>query len=647
MNYSSFIWSVADKLRGPYGRSDYGKVILPFVVLRRLDCTLEPTKDKVLEIQNNDKLDGIQKEVALTDATKYKFYNTSPYDMKKALGDPSNLRQNLQAYVNGFSSNVRDVFEKYNFDEELAKLEEYDLLLLVTQEFMKLDLHPEKVSNSDMGDIFENLISRSMEAANEQAGEYFTPRDVVRLMVNVLFARDGDILSKPGIVRHIYDPTAGTGGMLSVADEYIRSTNSKASLSLYGQEIRGASYAIAKTDLIIKGQNAENMKLGDTLKEDHHWDKKFDYCLANPPFGVHWKASQDAVTKEHEQQGFGGRFGPGLPRVSDGSLLFLLHLVSKMRPISDKEGGRIAIVLNGSPLFTGSAGSGESEIRRWLLEQDLVEAIIAMPKDMFYNTGIATYIWVLDNKKPKERKNKVQLVDATNIWQKLRKNVGQKRVEFSKADIDQIVKLYEGFEEGDKVKIFNTDDFGYTTITVERPLRLSWSISEEKIITLAEITSLKKLSPETRLSIRETLEKHSSEEKHQDEAEFKKLIKQWLEQIEAVKPPHINAIAKHFAETDENAPIVKDANGKPKPDPDLRDTENVPLTEDIDDYIKREIEPHLDDFWVDRTKDKVGYEIPFTRHFYKYTPPRPLEEIDAELNQLFGEISELLREVEK
>lgn len=647
MNYSSFIWSVADKLRGPYGRADYGKVILPFVVLRRLDCTLEPTKQKVLEVHKNDKLDGVQKEVALTDASGYKFYNTSPYDMKKALGDPSNLRQNLQAYVNGFSSNVRDVFEKYNFDDELAKLEEYDLLLLVTQEFMKLDLHPEKVSNSDMGDIFENLISRSMEAANEQAGEYFTPRDVVRLMVNVLFARDGDILSKAGIVRHIYDPTAGTGGMLSVADEYIRSTNPKASLSLYGQEIRGASYAIAKTDLIIKGQNAENMKLGDTLKEDHHWDKKFDYCLANPPFGVEWKASQDAVKREHEQQGFGGRFGPGLPRVSDGSLLFLLHLVSKMRPISDKEGGRIAIVLNGSPLFTGSAGSGESEIRRWLLEQDLVEAIIAMPKDMFYNTGIATYIWVLDNKKPKERKNIVQLVDATNIWQKLRKNVGQKRVEFSKADIDQIVKLYEGFEEGEKVKIFNTEDFGYTTITVERPLRLSWSISEEKIITLGEITSLKKLSPDTRLSIRETLEKHVSEEKYQDEAEFKKLIKELLEPFEEVKNAHINAIAKHFAETDENAPIVQDAKGKPKPDPDLRDTENVPLTEDIDDYIKSEIEPHLDDFWVDRTKDKIGYEIPFTRHFYKYTPPRPLEEIDAELNQLFGEISELLREVEK
>ena len=645
VNHASFIWSVADKLRGPLGRADYGKVILPFVVLRRLDCTLEATKEQVLEVSKNTSLDGVTRDVMLQDAAGYKFYNTSPFDLKKATGDPSQLRLNLQSYINGFSPNIRDVFERYEFDAELAKLEEYDLLLLITQEFLKLDLHPDAVSNSEMGNIFENLISRSMEAANEQAGEYFTPRDVVRLMVNLLFARDGDILSKPGIVRHIYDPTAGTGGMLSVADEYIRSVNPGAALSLYGQEIRAASYAISKTDLIIKGQNAENMVLGDTLKEDGHWDKKFDYCLANPPFGVEWKASQEAVTREHEQKGFGGRFGPGLPRVSDGSLLFLLHLVSKMRPVSEG-GGRIGIVLNGSPLFTGAAGSGESEIRRWLLEQDLVEAIVAMPKDMFYNTGIATYIWILDNEKPTERKNKVQLIDGTSFNQKLRKNIGSKRVEFSERNIEDIVKLYENFESGEHVKIFNTEDFGYTTITVERPLRQSWRISEDKVIALSEISALKKLDPEERLRIREVLEAHISDEKLQDSSEFAKKLKGLLAEIEALSTAQLNGLVKHFAEPDDEAPVVTDKKGKASPDPDLRDTENVPLTEDIDDYVKREIAPHLSEFWVDRSKDKVGYEIPFTRHFYKYAPPRPLEEIDAELNKLFAEISQLLKEVE-
>jgi type I restriction enzyme M protein len=646
VNYASFIWSVADKLRGPFGRADYGKVILPFVVLRRLDCTLEATKEKVLEVAKNHTLEGVARDVLLQDASGYKFYNTSPYDLKKVTGDPSQLRLNLQSYINGFSPNIRDVFERYEFDAELAKLEENDLLLLITQEFLKLDLHPDEVSNSDMGNIFENLISRSMEAANEQAGEYFTPRDVVRLIVNLLFARDGDILSKPGIVRHIYDPTAGTGGMLSVADEYIRSRNPGASLSLYGQEIRAASYAVSKTDLIIKGQNAENMILGDTLKNDGHWDKKFDYGLANPPFGVEWKASQDAVTKEHEQQGYGGRFGPGLPRVSDGSLLFLLHLVSKMRPVADG-GGRIGIVLNGSPLFTGGAGGGESEIRRWLLEQDLVEAIVAMPKDMFYNTGIATFIWILDNDKPKERKNKVQLIDGTSFNQKLRKNIGSKRLEFSERNIEDLVKLYENYEEGDHVKIFNTEDFGYTTITVERPLRQSFQFTEEKVATLSEIACLKKLKPEDSMRIREILEQHLEDEKIQDKDDFAKKLKSLLGEIDELTTTQINGLEKHFAQRDDEAPVVTDKKGNPSPDPDLRDTENVPLTEDIDAYIEREIKPHLDEFWVDRSKDKVGYEIPFTRHFYKYTPPRPLEEIDAELNQLFSEISQLLKQVEK
>jgi type I restriction enzyme M protein len=365
-----------------------------------------------------------------------------------------------------------------------------------------------------------------------------------------------------------------------------------------------------------------------------------------PPFGVEWKASQDSVTKEHEQQGYGGRFGPGLPRVSDGSLLFLLHLVSKMRPVADG-GGRIGIVLNGSPLFTGGAGGGESEIRRWLLEQDLVEAIVAMPKDMFYNTGIATYIWILDNDKPKERKNKVQLIDGMSFNQKLRKNIGSKRLEFSERNIEDLVKLYENYEEGDHVKIFNTEDFGYTTITVERPLRQSFQFTEEKVATLSEIACLKKLKPEDSMRIREILEQHLEDEKIQDKDDFAKKLKSLLGEIDELTTTQINGLEKHFAQRDDEAPVVTDKKGNPSPDPDLRDTENVPLTEDIDAYIEREIKPHLDEFWVDRSKDKVGYEIPFTRHFYKYTPPRPLEEIDAELNQLFSEISQLLKQVEK
>ena len=396
-NYASFIWGVAEKLRGTYRRADNGKVILPFTVLRRLDCVLEATKADVLKIASESKIDSIATDFKLQKASGYAFYNTSPYDLKKAIGDPANLKQNLQAYVDGFSANVQDVFERYDLATHIAKLDEADLLLMVAKDFLSIDLHPETVDNTEMGHVFEELIGKAMEASNEEAGEYFTPRDVVRLMVSLLFSRDDDVLTKAGIVRSVYDPTAGTGGMLSVAEDYVKRLNPDARLSLYGQELNAESYAIAKTDLIIHGQQAQNMILGDTLTNDGHWDKAFDYGLANPPFGVEWKKQQDAVIKEHELRGFDGRFGPGLPRVSDGSLLFLLHLVSKMRRKEDG-GGRIGIVLNGSPLFTGNAGSGESEIRKWLLEHDLVEAIVAMPKDMFYNTGIATYIWLLGGK---------------------------------------------------------------------------------------------------------------------------------------------------------------------------------------------------------------------------------------------------------
>ena len=645
-NYSSFIWGVADKLRGTYRRADYGKVILPFAVLRRLDCVLEATKADVLAAAGGGKQDSVAQVFKLQKASGFSFYNTSPYDLGKVIGDPANLKQNLQAYVDGFSENVRDVFERYDLASQIARLDDNDLLLMVTKDFLSIDLHPGVVSNAEMGHVFEELIGKAMEASNEEAGEYFTPRDVVRLMVSLLFSRDDEVLTKPGIVRSVYDPTAGTGGMLSTAEDYVNKLNPDARLTLFGQELNAESYAIAKTDLIIHGQQAENMIQGDTLTNDGHWDSTFDYGLANPPFGVEWKKQQDAVIQEHDLRGFDGRFGPGLPRVSDGSLLFLLHLVSKMRR-REEGGGRIGIVLNGSPLFTGNAGSGESEIRKWLLENDLVEAIVAMPKDMFYNTGIATYIWLLDNDKPAERKGKVQLINGTGYFTKLRKNIGSKRNDISETNINELVRLYDNFEETEDSKIFHTQDFGHTTITVEQPLKLNWALTPERIDAALAIKALEKLTAGHREGLHELLTQEAQHdlEPTTDDTAFTKRIKATVR--DKLTPAQLKALITALAEHDDNAPVVTDAKGNPKADSNLRDTENVPLSRDIDEYIATEIAPHVEEFWVNRSKDKIGYEIPFTRHFYKYVPPRALEEIDKELDQLVGEISKLLREIEQ
>jgi type I restriction enzyme M protein len=649
-NYASFIWGVADKLRGAYRRADYGKVILPFVVLRRLDCVLEATKTAVLEAVKSAPADGVARDYILQQASGYAFYNTSRYDLRTAVGDPANLRQNLQSYIDGFSPNVRDVFEKYEFVAQLVKLEDADLLLLLTQDFLSIDLHPGAVDNTGMGNMFEELIGKSMEASNEEAGEYFTPRDVVRLIVSLLFARDGEALSQKGAVRSIYDPTSGTGGMLTVADAYVRSLNPDARLTLFGQERNAESYAISKTDLLIHGQQAENMVNGDTLTDDGHFGKTFDYGLANPPFGVEWKRQQPAVVREHETLGYNGRFGPGVPRVSDGSLLFLLHLVSKMRS-ANEGGGRVGIVLNGSPLFTGGAGSGESEIRRWLLEKDLVEAIVALPKDMFYNTGIATYIWLLDNDKPAERKNKVQLIDGSSHFQKLRKNIGSKRNEVSHTNLEELVRLYDNFEETEHSKIFNTTDFGYTTITVEQPLRQSWELTPTRIESAVAGKTFEKMTPGAKEELHQALltESANGAESTTNFAAFSKRIKAVTNSLSlsAISAAQLKTLTASLGSRDKTAPIVTDAKGKPVPDTGLRDTENVPLSEDIEDYAAREIAPHVSDFWLDHSKSKVGYEIPFTRHFYKYVPPRPLEEIDNDLNKLIAEITTLLREVEK
>ena len=570
---SAFIWSVADLLRGDYKQSDYGKIILPFTVLRRLDCVLESTKAAVLAEHEEKKKLGLNADPFLLRKAKQSFYNISPLDMKKLMGDQDHIKENLFSYIQGFSEAVRDIFERFEFYAQIDKLAKSGLLYQVTEKFVNVDLHPDKVSNSQMGLVFEELIRKFAEISNETAGEHFTPREVIRLMVNLLFIEDDQVLAKAGIVRTIYDPTAGTGGMLSVAGEYLEEHNPEARLTMFGQELNPESYAICKADMLIKGQNVANIVFGNTFSEDGHPHKKFDYMLSNPPFGVEWKKVEKEVRKEYEQQGFNGRFGAGLPRVSDGSLLFLMHLISKMRPANDG-GSRFGIVLNGSPLFTGGAGSGESEIRRYVLENDLVEAIIGLPTDMFYNTGISTYVWILSNRKLAHRKGTVQLIDASGFWQKMRKSLGSKRKELSDDHITEITRLFGQFIEASEGKkpisrIFKNSDFGYRTITVERPLK-----DENGKIILGEKGKLK---------------------------------------------------------------------GKPQPDSSLRDTENVPLNEDVETYFKREVLPHAPDAWIDHDKTKVGYEIPFNRHFYVFEPPRELAEIDADLKQCTDRILTMIK----
>jgi len=651
-NLSAFIWNIANLLRGTYKQADYGKVILPFTVLRRLDAALEATKADVLA--QFDKL-GPESPLlphVLPRTSGYGFYNVSKYTLDSLAGDAANVRANLDDYVRGFSPNVRDIFDRYDFAAQLLKLEENDLLYLVLREFAKVDLHPDRVSNTQMGSVFEELIRRFAETSNETAGEHFTPREVVRLIVSLLFTEHPDSdpkrsLHVPGAVRTVYDPTAGTGGMLSVSDDYVREHFPQASLRLHGQELNAESFAIAKADMVIKGQSIDDIVWGDTLSADGHFGSTFDFGISNPPFGVEWKKQQKAVTDEHTQRGFEGRFGPGLPRVSDGSLLFLMHLVKKMRAAKDG-GGRVGIVLNGSPLFTGGAGSGESNIRKYLFENDLVDAIIGLPTDLFYNTGIATYIWILDNDKPASRKGRVQLIDATDKWVKMRKSLGSKRREMSGEQIAEVVRIYGENEATDASKIFRNDDFGYTTITVERPLQLNWALSVDRINRAAEQKAIAKLGFDwtefTALAVADNALSAPST----DAVVVAKTVKRLLAEAGlSLTAPQLKAFVSGLSERDESAPIVTDAKGNPIADTDLRDTENVPLTDDIDAYIAREIEPHVEHFWVDRSKDKIGYEIPFTRHFYKYVPPRSLEEIDADLNVLIGEINVLLAEVEK
>lgn len=562
---ANFIWSVADLLRGDYKQAEYGKVILPFTILRRLDGVLKPTKDAVLKRYEKVKGAGIQNiDPVLNQAAGLQFHNRSKYDFDKLIGDPGHLAANLQEYINGFSEQTRDIFEKFEFEKQIQKLDSNNLLFAVTKRFQEIDLSPARIDNMSMGYVFEELIRKFAEISNETAGEHFTPREVIRLMVNLLFINDRKILSKSGIVKTLYDCASGTGGMLSVAEEYVQQLNPDARLELFGQELNAESYAICKSEMLIKGQKPDNIKNGNSFTEDKLPDNKFHYMLANPPFGVEWKKAEKAIRDEHDKKGFAGRFGAGLPRISDGSLLFLQHLISKMDHTGD--GSRIGIVFNGSPLFSGGAGSGESEIRRWILESDMLEAIVSLPDQLFYNTGISTYIWIVTNKKEKKRKGKVQLVNATSFYRKMTRSLGNKRNEIATDQIDEITKIYGDFTESEYCKIFDNEDFGYYRLTIERPL------------------------------------------------------------LEGGKP-------------------VKDKKGKIKADADLRDNENVPLKEDIMDYFRREVLPHVPDAWVDEEKTKVGYEINFTRYFYQYKALRSLEEIRADILSLEQETEGLIHQI--
>lgn len=651
---ANFIWSIANLLRGPYKPKEYGDVVLPMTILRRLDCVLAPTKDIVHREwkASRDRTSRDLLDVRLRKKAGYSFYNTSQYTLPSLMGDSANVKANLLSYSDGFSDNIRDVFTRFGFEEQIQRLEESNALYLVLQKFVAVDLSPKRVSNTEMGTIFEELIRKFAEASNETAGEHFTPREVIALMVDLLLVGDEDATGTDHIIRTVYDPAAGTGGMLSVMDEHLRLQNDTARLKMAGQEINPSSYAVCKADMVIKGQAVDAIALGNTLTEDAHAGETFHYSLSNPPFGVEWKTSEREVRKEHAQLGFQGRFGPGLPAVSDGSMLFLMHLISKMRDVDpghEETRGRAAIVLNGSPLFTGKAGSGESEIRRWVIESDLLDAIVALPTDMFYNTGIATYVWVLDRKKPEHRRGKVQLVDGSAMWVKMRQSLGSKRKEMSPGDLATIVKLYGAFEDADdkRSKVFANEAFGYHTITVERPLRLALRVRPERIDAAIESKPVEKLAEDTRQQLRRALESMDGDQAWTDRGTFDAALGTALGAAGVrVGIPVRKALLAALSERDETAQPCTDAKGVIEPDPKARDTENVPLGQDIEEYFAREVAPHVPDAWIDHGKTRIGYEIPFTRHFYEYIPPRPLEDIDADVKRLIAEIQVLFAELD-
>ncbi|MDD4016743.1 MAG: class I SAM-dependent DNA methyltransferase [Kiritimatiellae bacterium] len=707
---ASFIWNICNLLRGPYKRNEYRKVILPLAVLRRFDCILAPTRAAVLKKHADlkGKGDNIVRH-SLTQVTGVPFYNLSKFTMGKPaeksglnglLDDPGQLDQNLNRYIGAFSPNVRAIIERFKFGEEIATLSQKNLLYLVVKQFAAIDLSPDRVDNVQMGYVFEELIRIGAEQSNEEAGEHFTPREVIKLMVNLLLAPEKD-LARSHVVKTIYDPACGTGGMLSVAEQYIRDLNAHAQPKLFGQDWNDEAWAVCKSDMLIKGEDADNIILGDTFTQDgftrtpdgKKWT--FDYMLANPPFGVEWKQQQKAIERERDTLGFDGRFGAGTPRVNDGALLFLQHMLSKMR--SAKDGGsRVAIVFNGSPLFTGDAGGGESEIRRWIIEHDWLEAVVALPEQLFYNTGISTYLWVLTNRKEKPRKGKVQLIDARAFWVQMEKSLGNKRrrigdpsdKEKDPDHIGDLTRIFGNFKDGETrtfteedpvthrpvqrkrivSKVFDNEDFGYSKITVERPLRLNFQTSAERIARLDDESAFKNLATSARKASaarEEEIEAGRQRQRqikvflqsgmgvppmapklYRDRAAFLSSLKAAAKKSDLrLSGPELKAVLAALGERDETAEICRDAKGNPEPDADLRDTETVPLKENIEAYFKREVLPHVPDAWIDTTKTKIGYEIPLNRHFYRYEPPRPLEVIETDIKRLEGEIMKMLAEV--
>lgn len=644
---AAFLWSIADLLRGDFKQSQYGRIILPFTLLRRMECVLAPTKDEVIKqtFAQEGRPDTVR-EMILLRAAGQQFFNASPLTLG-TLSD-TQTAADLMSYVQAFSKDAREIFEHFHFEDFVQQLETANLLYQVVQRFAATDLSPEFISNFGMGIIFEELIRKFAESSNETAGEHFTPRDIVHLTTSLVIT-DQDHKLAPNSIVTIYDPTAGTGGFLSEGDEYIQSISEKVSVSLHGQELNPESYAICKADMLIKGQDVASIKLGNTLSNDQLAGKSFDFMLSNPPFGVEWKKVQKQITDEHSHKGFDGRFGPGLPRVSDGSLLFLLHLVSKMRDPRDG-GSRIGIILNGSPLFTGGAGSGESEIRRYLLQNDLVEAIVALPTDMFYNTGIATYVWILSNHKAAARLGKVQLIDGSQHYAKMRKGLGSKRQYITEDQISELVRLYGSFESTAQSKIFPIDAFGYRRITVERPLRLNFQTSAERIAKVLEEKALRKLDSAVQQQLLAALQAMDASVLHRNREQFSKLLKKFLTvHSVSLSAPELKALMSALSERDPEADICT-SKGQPEADAGLRDNENVPLGESVYDYFQREVIPHVPDAWIDESKTDaqdsevgiIGFEIPFNRHFYVFQPPRPLAEIDSDLKACTDRIKQMI-----
>ena len=688
---ANFIWGICNLLRGPYKRNEYRKVILPLTVLRRFDCVLAPTKQAVLlaaenhRSQSENVLHGL-----LAQASERTFYNTSRLDFSRLLDDPNQLAPNLSSYIQCFSPNVRDIMERFGFSEHIERMNEKNLLFEVVQQFSNIDLSPEHVDNIQMGYVFEELIRIGAEQSNEEAGEHFTPREVIRLMVGLLLSSEPD-LGKSYVVKTIYDPACGTGGMLSIADDYLREHNSEARPILYGQDWNDEAWAVCKSDMLIKGANAENIILGDSFTQDaydRHADgrkRTFDYMLANPPFGVEWKQQKRHIEGEHNILGYDGRFGAGLPRIDDGALLFLQHMLSKMQP-ADNVGSRIAIVFNGSPLFNGDAGSGASNIRQWIIENDWLEAIVALPDQLFYNTGISTYIWLLTNRKEPHRQGKIQIIDGRRFFVKMRRSLGNKRNELSPEHIDDLTRIHGNFLDGETrdltdedpvkheprtrprvvSKIFAREDFGYRKVTVERPLRLNFAVTPERIARIEELKSFQNMAhsrkaqgpardaqiakglarQERIMDLLRLLLDTTDGEVVQDRERFTSIIRDTASDAE-LRPnaPDIKVILAALGERDPDAEICRDRHGNPEPDPELRDTEIIPLAEDVDAYIAREVLPHASDAWVDESKTKIGYEIPLTRHFYVYELPRRLKDIELDIQELEREIAGLLAEV--